>query len=96
MIVRYHMKLGHPAKAIIEIQGRFRFSAPFYGRKGRGKLYAPVLISIGDSSITSICSASRSRKEAERKEQPSHHRAFHKSNPQISHGIHSKIYMHLL
>ena len=55
MIVRYHMKLGHPAKAIIEIQGRFRFSALFYGRKGRGKLYAPVLISIGDSSITSIC-----------------------------------------
>ena len=37
MIVRYHMKLGHPAKAIIEIQGRFRFSALFYGRKGRGK-----------------------------------------------------------
>ena len=27
MIVRYHMKLSHPAKAIIEIQGRFRFSA---------------------------------------------------------------------
>lgn len=96
MIVRYHMKLGHPAKAIIEIQGRFRFSALFYGRKGRGKLSAPVLISIGDSSITSICSASHSRKEAERKEQPFHDRAFHKNNPQISHGIHSKIYMHLL